>query len=240
MLRIGRSVDARRLFRRVLAQSDVSHRIRADALGLLAGIELDAGRFRRARRYLAGAIRLRRHADELYAEYARAVLADPDADPRLAVKAMRRAVGIDPFEPRSWAVLATAAIRAGDERLAGKALRRAARLRPDQVDTLAEVVEGFVALGREEEARATLNAARFRSPDDADVIALWNRFRFTLALREQASRDCRETILSLPLERREPAESRTEPVVLRADRRSVARPHLFRLFGRRSDPRRAQ
>jgi len=240
MLRIGRVVDARRLLRRALVNSGDSTRIRADALCLLAGIELDAGRFRPARRRLAAAIRLRRHADDLYVEYARAVLADPDADPRLAVKAMRRAVGIDPHEPRSWAVLGTAAIRAGDERLAHKAFRRAARLRPDQVDTLAEIVDGLVALGHEEEARTTLNAARFRSPKDPGVTALCDRFRFTLALREQQGDRSAETILPFPTETRDRTGSPTHPVVLRADRRSTVAPHLLRLFGRRPGPRRAQ
>jgi tetratricopeptide (TPR) repeat protein len=239
MLRIGRVLDARRLLRRVLASAGDSPRIRTQALRLLAGIESDAGRFRRARRHLLAAIRIRRHADELYVEYARAVLADPDADPRRAVQALRKAVGIDPHEPRSWAALGTAAARAGDDRLAAKAFRRAARLRPDHLDTLAETVEGFLALGHEDEARAVLNAARFRSPNDAGVIALWNRFRLTLALRDQKGTPS-EPIIRFPIEQRQQTGSETHPVVLRADRRSTVTPHLLRFFGHRSDPRRAQ
>jgi tetratricopeptide (TPR) repeat protein len=239
MLRIGRVIEARRLLRRVLATSGETARPRADALRLLAGIESDGDRFRRARGYLVAAIRLRRHADDLYVEYARAVLADPDADPSRAVKAVRKAVGIDPHEPRSWAALGTAAIRAGDDRLAARAFRRAARLRPDLVDTLAEIVDGFLALGNEDEARAVLNAARFRAPKDAGVIALWNRFRFNLALREQGPATDK-AILRFPVELRQRSETPTTPVVIRADRRSTRTPHLIRLFGRRSDPRRAQ
>lgn len=239
MLRIGRVVDAGRLLRRVLATAGDSTRLRADALRLLAGMEQDAGRFARARRYLAATIRLRRHADDLYVEYARAVLADPDADPLRAVKALRKAVGIDPHEPRSWAALGTAALRAGDDRLAARALRRAARLRPDRVDTLAEIADGFVALGQEDEARAVLNAARFRSPRDAGVAALSDRLRFTLARAGQRPAPD-DTVLRFPVEQRQPTEGPKHPVVLRADRRSTASPHLLRLFGRRSDPRRAQ
>jgi tetratricopeptide (TPR) repeat protein len=240
MLRIGRVIDARRLLRRVLVSSGDSTRTRADALRLLAGIEFDAGRFRQARCRLAAAIRLRRHADDLYVEYARAVLADPDGDPRLAVKALRRAVGIDPHEPRSWAALGTAALRAADDRLACKAFRRAARLYPERIDTLEEVVDGLMALGRKDEARAALNTARFHSPNDSNVSALWDRFRFTLAVRAQHGPNDGETILPFPVEVRERAESETHPVVLRADRRSTVKPHLLRLFGRRSDPRQAQ
>jgi cytochrome c-type biogenesis protein CcmH/NrfG len=102
MVHCGRPVDARRLFGRLIRQPELAPRVRAEALCLVAGIELDLGRYRRARRLLAAAIRLRRHADELYVEYAQAVAADPDGKPALAVKALRRAVAIDPFEPRSW------------------------------------------------------------------------------------------------------------------------------------------
>src|SRR2546423_10291024 len=103
MVQVGRPVEACRLFGRLIRQPELAPRVRAEALRLVAGIEVACGRFRRARRLLAAAIRLRRHADDLYVEYARAIEADPDGDPELAVKALRRAVAIDPFEPRSWA-----------------------------------------------------------------------------------------------------------------------------------------
>ena len=116
------------------------NRLRSDVLRMLADIELTGGRFRRARRMLVAAIRLRRHADELYVEYARAVSADPDGNPRMAVKALRHAVRIDPLEAGSWAALGAAAIRAGEIKLARTAFRRAARLHPESVATLSEIV----------------------------------------------------------------------------------------------------
>ena len=241
LLRVGRPADALRLFRQVLVHTDLPNQVRADALRLLAGIDLEAGRFRRARRSLAAAIRLRRHAGDLYVEFARAVLADPDGDPRRAVKALRRAAAIDPFEPRTWAALGGAALRAGDAVPAGKAFRRAARLRPDRVETLSEIVDGFIALGREGDARDVLTAARFRAPRDAEVSALWDRFRFKLALRQQRqTAGIEDTILPFPVREREASATPAAAVVLRADRKSVSTPHLLRLFGRRADPRRAQ
>ena len=128
MAQVGRVADACRLLNRLIRQPELAPRLRTDALRLLASMAVETGRFRRARRLLAAAIRLRRRADDLFVEYARAVEADPDGDPRLAVKALRRAVGIDPFEPRSWAALGSAALRAGDPALARTAFRRAARL----------------------------------------------------------------------------------------------------------------
>jgi tetratricopeptide (TPR) repeat protein len=239
MIHLGRPVDARRLLGRFIRQPDLSPRLRAEAYRLVAGIELRFGRYRRGRRLLAAAIRLRRHADDLYIEYARAVEADPDGKPALAVKALRRAVAIDPFEPRSWAALGSAAVRAGDRTLARKAFRRAARLRPEEIETLGEIVDGFVALGRADEARAALTAARFRSPSDAAVAALRDRFRFTLAVRgqRQTGADC---ILPFPVRPVEVTASAGEGVVLRADRKSTPAPHLLRLLGGRADPRRAR
>jgi tetratricopeptide (TPR) repeat protein len=242
MVRIGRKADARRLLRNVSRQSNPSHRLRADAFCLLAEIELDAGRFRRARRHLAAAIRLRRHADELYVAYSRAVQADPNADPRLAVKAMRRAVGIDPFEPRSWAALGTAALNSGDTLLACKAFRRAARLRPDDFDTLSEIADGFLNLDLEGDARAVLTAARFRHSHRADLIALVDRVNFTHALRRQRQSTDRAgagAILPFPIRPAELPDTELPPVDLRVDRAHNPRPHLFRLFGRQSGPRQA-
>src|SRR5262249_3932193 len=159
---------------------------------------------------------------------------DPDGDTRLAVKALRRAVGIDPHEPRSWATLGTAALRAADDRLACKAFRRAARLRPERIDTPEEGRDGVLAPRRQDGGRPALNTARFASQNDASLTALWDRFRFALALRQQHGPDHRDTVLPFPVEVPERIESETHPVVLRADRRSTVKPHLLRLFGRRS------
>jgi tetratricopeptide (TPR) repeat protein len=242
MLRVGRPAEARRLSRNVLRQPNPSHRLRADAFCLLAEIELEAGRFRRARRHLAAAIRLRRHADELYVAYSRAVDADPNADPRLAVKAMRRGVAIDPFEPRSWAALGTAAHNAGDDVLARRAFRRAARLRPDDFDTLSEIVDGFLHLDLEVDARAVVTAARFRLPRHTELIALTDRVSFTMAQRRQRQskvQDGAAAILPLPKRPMQTADTELPTVVLRVDGGHNPRPHLLRMFGRQSGPRKA-
>jgi cytochrome c-type biogenesis protein CcmH/NrfG len=240
MIQVGRPADARRLLGRLVRQPELAPSLRAEALRQLAMIATAAAQCRRARRLLAAAIRLRRHADELYVEYARAVEADPDGDPRLAVKALRRAVGIDPFEPRSWAALGSAAARAGDRTLARKAFRRAVRLGTDNIDTLGEIVDGLVALGRVRDARAVLTAARFRNPADAGLVGLWDRFRFSLAACGQRRARTGRGILPFPVPEARPITPATDGVVLRADRKSTPAPHLLRLLGRRADPRRAR
>jgi tetratricopeptide (TPR) repeat protein len=239
--RLGRLPEARRLLRRALACAITSGPVRLDALRALATIELESGRFRRARRLLAAAIRQRPSADYLYREYARTVDVDPDADPQLAIRALRAAVCVDPFVPASWALLGTAALRAGDEQLARKALRRAARLRPEESDVLTTIVDGFLALDRDDEARAVVIAARFRSPNDLAVTALRDRIRYTIARRQQRHGGSDEpAILPFPVRERTSNKSPAATQVLRADRRSVPMPHLLRLFGRQTDPRQAQ
>lgn len=240
MMRIGRPLEARRLFRRLLGHPELPDRTRAEALQAVAAIDMDSGQFRRARRLLAAAIRLRRHADDLYREYAAAVTADPDADPRLAVKALRRAVAIDPDEVRSWAALGTAALRAGDRSLARKAFRRAARLRPESASILQEIAHGLLELDREAEARAVVTAVRFGASNDADITGVWDWLQFALARRRQRKgQDEERTVLRFPTTPRESVSHSGEAVVLRADRKSAPTPHLLRLIGR-SGPRQAQ
>jgi len=242
MLQVGRQRSARRLLRRLTNHPDFAPRTRAEAHRRLSEIDLAAGRFRRARRHLVAAIRLRRHADELYFEYARVIEADPNGDARRAVSALRVAVGIDPFEARSWALLGRMAATAGDRKLALKALRRAVRLRPEAAEVLADVVKGLLGLGRRSEARAVLSAARFRARRDARIAGLWDWFRFQQAVREQRSQTTPSgpAILRFPTEMADVSVGNGEPVVLRADRRSHPTPHVLRMFEARPNPRRAK
>jgi predicted Zn-dependent protease len=188
------------------------------------------------------AIRLRQHADELYFEYARAVEADPEGDPRKALAALRVAVGIDSHEARSWALLGRMAVKGGDRTLARKALRRAVRLRPEAPEILADVVKGLLDLGRPTVARAVLSAARFRSPRDGRITGLWNQFHFDQVARGQKARTAPTSpaTLSFPIQSTDVPVVDGSPVVLRADRRSHPAPHLLRMFQVRSGPRRAR
>jgi tetratricopeptide (TPR) repeat protein len=233
MVRLGRPRAARRLLRRLADHTDTPARPRAEAHRLLSEIELAGGRFRRARRHLAAAIRLRRHADDLYVAYALAVEADPDADPRKAVAALRVAVGIDPFEGRSWALLGRMAVAAGDRKLAAKALRRAVRISPVDPAIVSDAVSGWTDLGREEMARKVLAASRFMAPRDARIEALWNHFRFDRAVRGQRVRARAERPAILPFAVPGPgaaAAAAGGEGILRADRRSRPVPHVLRMF----------
>jgi hypothetical protein len=188
---------------------------------------------------LAAAIALQPEYAEAYLDYAEAVRADVDADPRKAWKACRRATRLDSLNPRCWVALGHASLYIADETWAARAFRRAAQLQPDNVSVLADVVRGLESIGRDTQARRVLEAARFRSPGNAALVQLCNDFRSRLAIRQHLPMTGEPTILRFPGRASDAAASASHPVVLRVDRRSRSTPHLFRLFGRQVDPRRA-
>jgi Flp pilus assembly protein TadD len=242
--RLGRPAEARVQLQRLLDDSDVASDVRAEAHRVFGQLELDAGRFRKARRHFVSAIGLEPLHAESYLLYANAVHSDPDADPRKAVIACRRATRLFPSDPRYWAALGQSCLNAGNETLARKAYRRAARLRLDDLEILDDVVRGLVRLGRSSEARRVLTAARFRMPRNAGVAGLWKQFRFDSARREQRRRRLaiNEQPVLLPFtpaRNSNAKETVASPVVPRADRTSRPQPHLLRHIGRQSDPRRA-
>jgi tetratricopeptide (TPR) repeat protein len=244
LIYVGQTAAPRRLLGRLTAQDGVRPSLRAAAHQLLGQLELAAGTWRRARRHFAAAIRLQPFDAESYARYAAAVEADPDANPRKGWAALRRALGIDPSEPRYWAALGRAAVRLGDRRRAVRAFRRAARLRPDTVEGLAEIVDGFLSLGRRREAMEVLTAARFRHPGHPGVEGLRNRVQFELLRRDQeaARRMTADgpVLLHFPGRKVETGATAASPAIVRVDRGSRSAPHCLRMFGAGPDPRRAR
>jgi Flp pilus assembly protein TadD len=244
LLQMGRAGDARQCLHRLVDMASVCSSVRAEGHGILGQLELDGRRFRAARRHFVAAIRLRRHDAAAYARYAAAVEADPDADPNRGVAALRRAVGIQPFEPRYWTALGRAATRAGERRQAVRAFRRAARLQADDRTCLAEVVDGFLSLGRGREAARVIQAARFQAPNDARLAQLANRVRFDrLRRRQDAGRPSGTeagVILTFPGRTDVSATGATGRTLVRVDRASRPTPHLLRMPGYRPGPRQAQ
>jgi tetratricopeptide (TPR) repeat protein len=244
LLDVGQTSAAARLLRRLASQTELRVSLRAVAHQLMGQFELTAQRFRRARRHFAAAIRLQPHDAETYFRYAAAVEADPDGEPRKGWAALRRAVGINAFEPRYWAALGRAALRMGERKRAIRAFRRAAGLRPETVEQLAEIVTGFVSLGRRREAAAILTAARFRDPRNAALQQLQDRFRFERAREAQQMAHRRlaggSAILPFPGRTAGAGAAVATPCIVRVDRASRPAPHVLRMFGTGPDPRRAQ
>jgi predicted Zn-dependent protease len=244
MLDVGRRADACAAVQNVLNQSDVPAAMRADAHRLMGEIELDRRNYRQARRQFAAALRQEPDRAEGYHSYAMAVEADPDAHPRQAWVALRRATRLDPLEPRYWSALGHVGLRLGRRHSALKAFRRAVRLRPCRPSTLAAVIDGLTELNRWREARALLMAARFRAPCDKAVQQLWAGFQLAcLRRRQECARNRGESDppAVLPFTRGTTGSLDASPLpgIIRVDRHSRPAPHLFRLAGYPSDPRRA-
>jgi tetratricopeptide (TPR) repeat protein len=245
LLDFGETAEARRLLGRLTGQGELRAGLRAVAHQLQGQLDLLAQRFRRARRHFAAAIRLQPFDAESYFRYAGAVEANPDANPRRGWMALRKAVDLNPVEPRYWAALGRTAVRLGDHTKAIRCFRRAARLRPERAEVLEEIVDGLVSLGRRREAAAVLNAARFRAPADPALRQTVNRFRFDLVRREQeAARGGSAggpVVLHFPGRPAEPAAApATSPTIVRVDRGSLPAPHVLRMFGADGGPRRAR
>jgi tetratricopeptide (TPR) repeat protein len=236
LLDLGHRADARALLVRLIDRPDLSVEIKGEAHRLLGEIAYHGQRFRRARKHFLAAIRLQPRVAETYASFALAVETDPDANPVRAWKALRRAVRLNPDEPRYWTAFGQIALRLRKPHAALEAFRQAADLNPDRVSTIGEIVDGFLALGREAEARSLLLTIRFRYPHDASVAGLWDRFRFESARRRHARLTEPTTVLAFP---GRTAEAKVAAGgVVRTDRFSTAGAHLFRLVG--LDPRRAR
>ncbi len=234
LLDVGHSVDAGGLLGG-LDRPDLPADTRAEVHRLFGEIAFNVGRFRVARRRFRAAIRLEPSVAENYASFALAVASDPDASPILAWKALRRAVRLNPREPRYWAALGQAALRLGKRRSARLAFRQAVLRRPDRLITLAEIVDGFLALNCIGDARELVTELRFRYPNDPAVAGLWNQFRYAVARREQQARRDRPDATILPFPGRDSESTNPMPGVIRTDCFSQGRPHLLRLaeFDRR-------
>ena len=229
--------------RPLVKQASVATHTLCEAHRLLGEIELEFGNYRVSRRHFALAIRLVGDEASLYSLYAEAVEADPDGDPLRAYKARRRAARLDPSNAIVWSALGWSGLRMGNRSVAFKAFRRAMRLRPASLDTLAETIEGLLTLNRLREAERAVRAARFRFKKSSGLKSLGDRVQFEILRREQAHRLDFEvggaSVLKFVLRPSAAPLQDVNPVVIRTDRRSLPRPHLLKLFGMRSGPKRA-
>lgn len=243
MFDLGFLSEAGQTLRPLVKQPNIPANTLCEAHRLLGEIEHEAGNFARARKHFAIAIGLVSDEASLYTLYARSVDADPEGDPAKALKARRRATHLDIRNASMWSSLGWSYLRTGNRDRARKAFRRALCLKSESIDTLGEVIEGLISLNRLLEAQQAIRTARFRFPNDvAGLKCMADRVQFEILRREQRLRlDATEGTSILKFVPR-PSEVKlldVNPVVIRADRRSLPTPHLFKFLGRRSGPKRA-
>jgi len=240
---LGCLAESKEALRPLVKQAGVATHTLSEAHRLLGEVELEFGNFRRARRHFAVAIRLVPDEASLFSLYAQAVEADPEGDPLRAYKARRRATRLDPSNAAVWSSLGWSCLRMGKRSLAFKAFGRAMRLRPASLDTLGETIEGLLALNRLRDAEKAVRTSQFHFKKSSGLRSLADRVQFEILRSEQAQRlDVEEEgsfVLKFVPRTSESPPRDLDPQIIRTDRRSLPKPHMFKLFGQSSDPRQA-
>jgi tetratricopeptide (TPR) repeat protein len=167
---------------------------------------------------------------------AEAVQYDDEADPEQALEHYRKALKLDPDQPRRLSDYGLLAVSLGQTAEGLPALRSAVELAPDDRYCLGQLVEGLCELNRDEEAKSVLLAALFRNSRDPRFHRLWRDFQFQQLHKKQvtaqeqkmlAAMDSQQPVL-LPFEPTDPTEPTKSPPGkrLRPDRASrPAPPH---------------
>jgi tetratricopeptide (TPR) repeat protein len=239
----GRDADASRLLDRLSAFRLPAQPSSATAHVRLAFLALRQRHFRRARRHLVRAVKLR--PADARARFLLAVALEHDrrARPELVLCQYRRALHLSADRPRWWAAYGRCLARLGRVDAGLRVIREAAALAPDDPRLGVALVAVLVRAGRYEEAEREARAVRFRYPRDPRGAALWAKVRYRMALRcqtaerQRGEREDRPTVLPFlrPVDAPPVARPGTDRI-LRRDRASRPAPHQPRLF-RKRDPK---
>ena len=193
---LGLFQRARVVLTRLLTLDETSNAIRVEGWRLFGLLEVAAGRFQRARSHFAAALGYAPDRADLYHQFALAVEADPEAEPRRAYKAARKAAELAPTVAEYWVTFGQLALRIRRRRVARRAFRQAVKLVPTQENVLRELVEGLSHLGRYRLAKKALVSARLQKPSAFGLLQLWDQFRYEQARRQQqASAQPQKTVL---------------------------------------------
>lgn len=181
LARNGRRTDALRQLMSLLARADLPVGTAADAHRLAAELEIEAERYKPARRHLRAAATLDPDNARTYYLTGRAFEIDPDGDDRRAAVWYRKASRLEPQNALYRAAFGRAAVRCDRIKLGVRELTAAADGACDNVPVLRIVVDGLLEAGKVRTARRLLVKARFLCPGNRDVCTLWERTRFEAA-----------------------------------------------------------
>jgi predicted Zn-dependent protease len=219
--------------------------VAADAHRLAAELEIEAERYKAARRHLRAAASLDPTNARTYYLTGRAFEADPQGDDRRAAVWFRKASRQEPANPLYRAALGRAAVRCDRVKLGVRELTTAAEATVDNIPVLRIAVDGLLEAGKVRTARRVLTKARFLCPGSRDVRMMWERTRFEFArvgqnqLRgtQDATFATEGATFLLPFVRVVRPEASGEGSVgqVRRDVVSFPRPHVGRLPFQKAD-----
>jgi Tfp pilus assembly protein PilF len=182
---LGRTQDARRMFRRLVRLKDLPPAVAAKCHALLAELHMRRGRWRPARRRLTAALRHDPRNPRYHYLLASAFAADPRCDRGRAAELYRRALEWAPADPRCLGEYGLLLLELGRRDEGLRHVSRAAELAPDSPRVLGLLADGLRLAHQADAARALLRAARFRNPRDPRFVQLWNDFQFRQLHQEQ-------------------------------------------------------
>ncbi len=215
---LGVENEALRTFGQLARLRVLESEVAEEVQSRLAEILLRRGKFRRARRHLAAALAHQPDNPHYHHLMASAIDADGQGDPTRALAHWRRAIEIDPTDPRYLGNFGLLAVREGEVDEGLTALRQAHELAGNDPAVLDKVTEGLCHAGLAEEARTLLRAALFRNPRHPEIQQLWNDFQFRqLQEQQQAARRLRlakeadDEPALLPFVRPEPGTVQSTP-----------------------------
>jgi len=192
---LGREQDALHIFCRLANLRQLPATIAEETQARLAEIHLERGSYQQARRHLVAALQQQPASAHYHYLLAVAFESDEAADLERAAASYRRALHLEPDDPRCLCGLGLLALRLGLMEEGLKCLRQAAALTPDDPVTLEQVVRGLCTASRADEGRSLLRAALFRNPRDAHIRKLWNDFQYQELHKEQET--ARQTAAAL-------------------------------------------
>jgi Tfp pilus assembly protein PilF len=232
---LGRDFDAHHILSRLADFRDLPADVAEETQARLAELCLRRKRHKKARRHLTAALRHQPDNARYHYLMATAVEADKKADPERAAEHFRRALELDPEQPKCLGDYGLVAIRLGQSEEGLQCLRRAVEVAPDDPDVLQRLVKGLCLANRPDEARTTLRIALFTHPRDRRFRNLWDRFQFDQLRQEQeaarlsgpAGTDEDVPVL-LPFVRVEEGSSRKARRIRRDGPSSLPSPHADR------------
>jgi tetratricopeptide (TPR) repeat protein len=184
---LGRIPDALRTFKRLCSFRVLPPEAAEEAQARLGEMQLQRGKFARARRHLTAALRSCPDNARYHYLLATAIDGDDHADPQRAAKHYRRSLEIDPDQPECLVRHGELLLHLGQREEGLGCLCRAVELSPNDPEVVGKLANGLRLANQVEEARSVLRAALFRNRRDGRFHKLWNDFRFQEVRRQQVA-----------------------------------------------------